>query len=62
MPDSKELFMQAHEELIEQHMELYGTDYETASKVTVDRAYERVQHNIAAAIDWARDEAKYRGM
>lgn len=56
----KELFMQAHEELIGEYLDAHpeATESEAYEK-TADRAYDRSIDIYAAMIDAARDRAKY---
>jgi hypothetical protein len=57
---SKELYMQAHEELIEEAMEADPTlDWSQAYTLTAAGAYERMVDKIANAADEAKDRAKY---
>ena len=55
----KELYIAAHEELIEEYLEAHpeATDSE-AYEATADAAYERMQDKIAAEIDYLRDLRK----
>ena len=57
---SKEWFMDAHEQLIEEYMDEHpeATDAEAYEK-TADAAYERMIDNMAAAADAERDRRKY---
>jgi hypothetical protein len=56
---SKELFIAAHEELIEQYLERHpnATEAEAYEK-TADGAYDRYRDNYADMIDRARQRAK----
>lgn len=56
----KELFIQAHEELVSEYLETHpgATDGE-AYAATADDAYLRMQDKYADMIDAARDRAKY---
>lgn len=56
---SKELFMAAHEELIERYLERHpnATEAEAYEK-TADGAYDRYRDNYADMIDRARQRAK----
>lgn len=56
---SKELFIEAHEELIEQYLERHpnATEAEAYDK-TADRAYDRMTDKYADMIDQARQRAK----
>ena len=60
---SKELFIQAHEELIERYLEANpnATEAEAYDK-TADGAYDRMVDKYADMIDAARDRAKYKGI
>lgn len=56
---SKELFIQAHEELIEKYLERHpnATEAEAYDK-TADGAYDRMSDRYADMIDRARQRAK----
>ena len=57
----KELFMRAHEQLIEEYMEAHpNADESAAYERTADLAMDRMRENVADMIDAARDEAKYK--
>ena len=58
---SKDLFMTAHEELIEQYLNDHpeASDAE-AYEATADGAYDRYRDKLGGMIDAARDRAKYR--
>lgn len=57
---SKELFIAAHEELIEEYMAANeDADYQEAYEKTADGAYERYCDKFAGLIDRARMESKY---
>jgi hypothetical protein len=57
----KELFLQAHEQLIAEFMESHPEADETAAyEATADGAYERMRENMADQIDHARMLAKER--
>lgn len=58
---NKDAFIRAHEELIEEHMERYGTDWTKAYEATSDAAYERMVDDYAARLDALRDELKEKG-
>ena len=60
---NKEIFMAAHEELIEEYLEdhPWATDSE-AYDATADGAYVRMKDKLADQADRARDEYKHRGM
>ena len=57
---SKEAFIRAHEQLIEEYMDRYGVDWTRAYEATGDLAYNRARDNMAAQIDAIRDEIKER--
>ena len=58
---SKELYMAAHEELVEKYMDEHpGVDWSTAYERTTDAAYEHMRDKCAAMVDEARDRAKYK--
>jgi hypothetical protein len=48
---SKELFMSAHEELIEEEMERTGCDWTTAYELMADRAWDRMTDRLADMAD-----------
>ena len=56
---SKELYMAAHEELVDEEMERTGCDWQTAYERTADRAYALMTDRIADWSDSLRDRAKY---
>ena len=56
---SKELYMAAHEQLVDEEMERTGCDWQTAYDRTADRAYDRMVDRLADMADAARDRAKY---
>jgi hypothetical protein len=56
---SKELYMAAHEELVDEEMERTGCDWQTAYERTADRAYGRMVDRLADIGDAMRDRAKY---
>lgn len=57
---SKELFMSAHEQLIEEYMaEHPDADWHEAYEKTADAATDRMRDNVADMIDGARLRAKY---
>ena len=59
---SKELFIQAHEELIERYLEKHPDATETeAYEKTADGAYDHMVDRLADMADAARDRAKYGG-
>lgn len=56
---SKELFMSAHEELIDEYLERNpAADWEQAYNATADAAYDRMQSNLADKIDQVRQLRK----
>lgn len=58
---SKELFIKAHEELIEEYMlDHPEADWSEAYERTGDLAYERMRDKWASMIDEAHDRAKER--
>ena len=58
---SKELYIDAHEELITLYLEDHPDASEAdAYEATADAAYGRMQENLADRIDMARMEAKER--
>lgn len=59
---SKELFMAAHEKLVEEYLNDHpDAEWAEAYERTADAAYERMRDDFAAMIDAARDTWKYRG-
>ena len=55
----KELFMDAHDQLIEEYLELHPKATEAqAYKATAEKAYQRMTNNIADRIDYLRQCAK----
>jgi hypothetical protein len=57
---SKELFMAAHEQLIEEYLEAHPlADWSEAYERTADHAHDKMIDNIAAAADYERDRRKY---
>jgi hypothetical protein len=56
---SKEFYMAAHEELVDEEMQRTGCDWQTAYERTADAAYDRMNDRFADLIDAARDRAKY---
>lgn len=59
---SKELFIAAHEELIEEYLERHPeADWHEAYEATADFIQDRYADNIGDMIDRARDRAKYEG-
>jgi hypothetical protein len=57
----KEAFIRAHEELIAEHMDRYGTDWTTAYERTGDDAYAKMADDYAAQLDMLRDELREKG-
>lgn len=58
----KELFIQAHEELIAEYMEKHPNASESeAYEVTSDAAYDRMKDKYADMVDAAKDRAKAEG-
>ena len=58
---SKELFMAAHEELVNEEMERTGCDWQTACDRTADAAYLRMTDRLADMADNYRDRMKEQG-
>ena len=57
---SKELFMAAHDELIEQYLlDHPDASWNEAVDKTADRAYDRMMDRLADMADALRDRAKY---
>jgi hypothetical protein len=55
----KDLFMAAHEELIELYLEAHPeADWSEAYEATADGAYERMRDKFADMVDAAHDRAK----
>ena len=59
---SKELYMAAHDELIEQYMDWHGCDWQTAYDRTADRAYDHMRDRLADIADNHRSQMKDRGL
>ena len=59
---SKELFMAAHEELVNEEMERTGCDWQTAYDRTADAAYLRMTDRLADMADNYRDRMKEQGL
>ena len=60
---SKELFMAAHEQCVEEYLEEHpDADWAEAYEATADAAGKRYIENVADMIDQARDRAKYEGI
>ena len=58
----KELFINAHEELIEEYLQAHPeADWSEAYEKTADSAYERYKDKFAAMCDEAKDRRKYEG-
>lgn len=56
---SKELFMAAHEELIERYLEQHpGASWNKAYEATADGAYEHMRESLADRIDTLRQREK----
>lgn len=57
---TKELFIAAHEELIEEYMEEFPScTWSEAYEITSERAYERMREKMADIADQAKDRRKY---
>lgn len=57
---SKELYMAAHEQLVEEYLNDHPeAEWIEAYERTADAALDRMRDNFAAQIDAARDRAKY---
>lgn len=58
---SKELFMSAHEELIDEYLEDHPEcDWNTAYELMSDRAWDRMTDRLADKVDHYRDIQKER--
>ena len=56
---SKELFIAAHEQVIDEYLEAHpNSDWGEAYEKTADAAYGRMRENIADLIDRERDRRK----
>lgn len=55
---SKELYMDAHEALVEEEMERTGCDWATAYERTAARAYDRMTDDLADRADHYRQLRK----
>ena len=55
---SKELYMAAHEALVEEEMERTGCDWQTAYERTADAAWNRMRDNLADRADHYRQMRK----
>lgn len=63
MSIGKDLFMAAHERLIEEYQERHpNASFGDASEATADQALDLAREDFADMIDAARDEAKYRSL
>jgi hypothetical protein len=59
---SKEMFIDAHEELIGEYLEAHPDASESeACDKTADRAYDRYRDNLADIVDAAKQRAKDEG-
>ena len=59
---SKEMFMAAHEELVEQYLEDHpGADWGEAYEKTADGAWDRMRDKFADMVDNAKQRAKDEG-
>ena len=59
----KELFIAAHEEMIEEYMNDHpDVSWHEAYNLTADAAYDHYRDKAADLVDAARDRAKYRGV
>jgi hypothetical protein len=57
---SKEYFIRAHEQLIEKYLEAHpDADWSEAYEKTQDNIQERLEDNIAAMADAAKEKMKY---
>jgi hypothetical protein len=55
----KELFIAAHEELIEEFLERHpNATFDMAYEATASRAYDRMRDNLAGKVDLLRKRAK----
>lgn len=59
---SKELYIAAHERLVEEEMDRTGCDWSTAYERTADRAYDAMRDDLADRADYYRMIAKERGL
>ncbi len=55
---SKELYMAAHEALVEEEMDRTGCDWTTAYERTADRAFDRMRDDMADRADYYRQLRK----
>ena len=59
---NKEMYQDAHDELIEQYMEDHpDADWDEAVEKTADRAYDKMRDRYADMIDAAKQRAKDTG-
>ena len=59
---SKEHYMIAHKELVEEEMERTGCDWTTAYERTADAAYDKMHGKFAAQADYLRDLRREKGL
>jgi hypothetical protein len=60
---SKELYMDAHEQLVDEYLEAHpNATWAQAYDRTADAAYDRMTDNLADAADHYRDMMKERGL
>ena len=60
---SKELYMAAHEELVDEYMEEHpGVSWTDAYYITADAAYRRMKDRLADIADNYRDRMKEQGL
>ena len=59
---SREMFNDAHEELVEEMMEETGCSWSEAYEKTADAAYDRMCGNLADRIDHIRQLQKDKGL
>ena len=58
---SKELFIAAHEELVEEYMERHGCDWQTAYDATADQAYDHMREKLFERADIERKRQREEG-
>ena len=59
MSIGKDLFMRAHQQLVDEFLEAHPlADESYAYELMADRAHDRMIDNIAAMADYAKDRAK----
>jgi hypothetical protein len=59
---SKELFMAAHEQLVEEYLEAHpDADWNEAYEATADKAYDRMRDNLADRADALKQRMKDEG-